>query len=346
MSRPVAHQSAPRLRTGLLPILLLCLSSLPAHAATSPSPVGAIPERGLAGARALLIARVGGDFFAKYLTLDSTATRYWPNCEAGYPRKARPPTRREGVAPEQQAPAPVAAHSPCWSLSYRLRMATKPWVGGSVSLDVDSTGALVGTGGIRGIADCVNHPEACTFAVDRATAIEAAKRAGFEAGRTPWEVLFAWVSGIPVPSYHWTIKNMTKLEADSCSGEGRIMVIHSGTGEVLTTQMWGRNCDFAPDPNALPAEEEFVYYEEAPVPIRQPQPVWPDITGEKPIEGTIVLHVLVGKDGTVKDIKIIKGAQGMDAAVMDVVRRWVYKPALSNNKPVAVWITVPYHFRL
>jgi len=28
------------------------------------------------------------------------------------------------------------------------------------------------------------------------------------------------------------------------------------------------------------------------------------------------------------------------------VRQWVFKPALSNNKPVAVWVAVPLKFTL
>ncbi len=333
-----------RRRVGLLPLLLLALCGPGAWAAPARPSVNEIPERALAGARALLIARVGEDFFARYLTLDSTSIRYWPHCEAGYQRKAQSPARGDRDAQERQEPESVLTHPPCWSLSYRLHMPGKPWVGGVVSLNVESTGARAGTGGIRGIADCVRHPEACTFSVDRGAAIQAATRAGLEPGRRPWEITFAWVAIVPVPSYHWTIQNMTRLEGDSCSGAGRAMVIHSGTGKVLTTYGWGQDCDFI-NQDALPAEGAFVYYEVAPVPIRQPPLVWPQITSEKPIEGTVVLHVLVGKDGMVKDVRIIKGVPGVDEAVKEVVRRWVYRPALSNNKPVAVWIEVPYHFR-
>ncbi len=340
-----AFETYFRRKAEYLPVLLLALSSLGASTTTGHSSVNEIPGRALAGARALLISRVGGDFFTSYLSPDSASIRYWPRCEAGYQRKVHSSAREDGDPPKRQVPESVVTHPPCWSLSYRLRMPAKPWVGGVVSLNVDSTGALAGTGGIRGIADCVRHPEACTFAVDRDTAIQAAKRAGLEPGRRSWEITFDWVAIVPVPSYHWTIKSMTRLEGDSCSGAGRAMVIHSGTGEVLTTYDWGQDCDFI-NQDALPAEGAFVYYEEAPVPIRQPQVEWPQITSEKPIEGTVVLHVLVGKDGTVKDVRVIKGVPGMDEAIKEVVRKWVYRPALSNNKPVAVWIVVPYHFRM
>jgi TonB family protein len=39
------------------------------------------------------------------------------------------------------------------------------------------------------------------------------------------------------------------------------------------------------------------------------------------------------------------GAMLNDAAV-NAVKQWVFKPALSNNKPVAVWVAVPVRFSL
>jgi len=43
-------------------------------------------------------------------------------------------------------------------------------------------------------------------------------------------------------------------------------------------------------------------------------------------------------------VKVIKGVTGLDAAAVDAVKKWVFKPALSNNKPIAVWVEVPMDF--
>jgi TonB family protein len=94
----------------------------------------------------------------------------------------------------------------------------------------------------------------------------------------------------------------------------------------------------------LPNQGEFVYYEDEPVPVTQVQPVYPEFAREAQIQGKVVLHVLVGKDGRVKNVKVNKGVTGLNEAAMDAVRKWVFKPALSNNKPVAVWVEVPVDF--
>lgn len=94
----------------------------------------------------------------------------------------------------------------------------------------------------------------------------------------------------------------------------------------------------------LPGEGEFVYYEDEPVPVTTVQPVYPEFARDAQIQGKVVLHVLVGKDGRVKNVKVIRGVTGLNDAAVDAVKRWVFKPALSQNKPVAVWVEVPVDF--
>jgi periplasmic protein TonB len=94
----------------------------------------------------------------------------------------------------------------------------------------------------------------------------------------------------------------------------------------------------------LPSEGEFVYYEDPPSPVTRVEPVYPDMAREAQIQGRVVLHVLVGKDGRVKNIKVTRSVTYLDEAAKSAVMKWVFKPALSNNKPVAVWVEVPVDF--
>jgi len=94
----------------------------------------------------------------------------------------------------------------------------------------------------------------------------------------------------------------------------------------------------------LPSEGEFVYYEDPPQPVQRVQPAYPEMAREAQIQGRVVLHVLVGKDGRVKNVKVIRSVNYLDDAAKSAVMKWVFKPALSNNKPVAVWVEVPVDF--
>jgi protein TonB len=94
----------------------------------------------------------------------------------------------------------------------------------------------------------------------------------------------------------------------------------------------------------MPSEGEFVYYEDEPTPVTRVEPAYPEFAREAQIQGKVTLHVLVGKDGKVKNVKVIKGVTGLNEAAVDAIKKWVFKPALSNNKPVAVWVEVPMDF--
>ena len=94
----------------------------------------------------------------------------------------------------------------------------------------------------------------------------------------------------------------------------------------------------------MPSEGEFVYYEDEPTPVTRVEPAYPEFAREAQIQGKVTLHVLVGKDGRVKNVKVIKGVTGLNDAAVDAIKKWVFKPALSNNKPVAVWVEVPMDF--
>jgi protein TonB len=104
----------------------------------------------------------------------------------------------------------------------------------------------------------------------------------------------------------------------------------------------------------LPKYGDYVYVEEFPEAITKVAPVYPDIAREASVDGTVMVQALVGKDGKVKDTRLVDKSGKvvsasipmLDAAALTAVRQWVFKPALSNNKPVAVWVAVPLKFTL
>jgi periplasmic protein TonB len=101
-----------------------------------------------------------------------------------------------------------------------------------------------------------------------------------------------------------------------------------------------------PTEDELPKLGEYVYVEELPEAVTKVQPEYPEMARSANVDGTVMVQALVGKDGKVKDAKVVKGIPMLDAAALAAVKQWVFKPALSNNKPVAVWVAVPVKFTL
>ena len=102
----------------------------------------------------------------------------------------------------------------------------------------------------------------------------------------------------------------------------------------------------APPSDDLPQFGEYVYVEELPEAITKVKPDYPDIAREAGVDGVVLVQALVGKDGKVKDVRVVKPIPMLNDAAIAAVRQWVFKPALSNNKPVAVWVAVPVRFSL
>jgi len=94
----------------------------------------------------------------------------------------------------------------------------------------------------------------------------------------------------------------------------------------------------------FPSEGEFVYYDEEPVPVTRIEPVYPEFAKEAQIEGRVTLHVLIGTDGRVASVRVIKGVTGLNEIAVGAVKHWVFRPARCVGKPVAVWVEVPLDF--
>jgi len=72
--------------------------------------------------------------------------------------------------------------------------------------------------------------------------------------------------------------------------------------------------------------------------------MYPEEAKRAGVEGTVMLQALVLEDGTVGDCRIVQSVPGLDEAAVAAVRQWRFKPALSKNVPVSVWVATPVKF--
>ena len=118
----------------------------------------------------------------------------------------------------------------------------------------------------------------------------------------------------------------------------------SGKGEPDVVRDGGT---VAPPP-AEPQPWEYVYTDELPQLVRSVKPVYPDLAREAGVEGTVKLQLLVGLDGHVLRAIVMKGGSVpmLDEAAIAAALQCVFTPALANKRPVKVWVTQAYHFKL
>jgi periplasmic protein TonB len=80
--------------------------------------------------------------------------------------------------------------------------------------------------------------------------------------------------------------------------------------------------------------------------IHMVQPVYPTIAKQAHIQGTVVLHALIAKDGTVQELQLLGGPPLLVRAAMDAVKQWRYQPTMLNGEPVEVDTTISVIFSL
>lgn len=76
------------------------------------------------------------------------------------------------------------------------------------------------------------------------------------------------------------------------------------------------------------------------------QPVYPQIAKTAGISGTVVLHCIIAKDGTMSQVEYVSGPPLLIKAAMDAVRQWIYAPTKLNGQVVEVDTTVSVVFQL
>ena len=74
--------------------------------------------------------------------------------------------------------------------------------------------------------------------------------------------------------------------------------------------------------------------------IQQTIPIYPPIAKAARISGTVVLHAVISKTGSITELHLISGPAMLQQSALDAVKNWKYRPYQLNNQPVEVQTTI------
>jgi TonB family protein len=80
--------------------------------------------------------------------------------------------------------------------------------------------------------------------------------------------------------------------------------------------------------------------------LNRVQPVYPLLARQTGIQGTVRLHAILGKDGTVQSLTLESGHPLLVKSALEAVSQWRYQPTLLNGNPVEVDTTIDVVFVL
>ncbi|MGQ0722905.1 MAG: TonB family protein [Candidatus Eiseniibacteriota bacterium] len=141
---------------------------------------------------------------------------------------------------------------------------------------------------------------------------------------------------VPVPDYDAqeltvaTVEEMSEMQTSDLSaltGGGDSLVVSFGDGVGS-------------------GQGNYQVYEEAPALISIPKPEYPSIARSAEVEGVVVLLVLVGEDGSVEEVRVSEGPDLLHEAAIAAAKQARFRPALTQQRPVAAWVRLPLKFTL
>ncbi len=144
---------------------------------------------------------------------------------------------------------------------------------------------------------------------------------------------------VPVPDAEinpeQTIATQEEMASTAPIGEG------DGSGPVEIEQDIKIEED-GPPPDFVPVEKQ-----PQPLPGNAPPPVYPEIARRAGVEGTVWVKIWVDKEGNPKKAQVLKSdAELFNQPAIDAAMRWKFTPAIMNNGPVSVWVSIPFKFKL
>ena len=80
--------------------------------------------------------------------------------------------------------------------------------------------------------------------------------------------------------------------------------------------------------------------------LTKTMPTYPLAAKKAKVQGTVVLSAVIGKDGNIKNLRVLSGPSELQQSSLDAVRQWTYKPYLLNGDPIEVLTTVHVVYRL
>lgn len=94
---------------------------------------------------------------------------------------------------------------------------------------------------------------------------------------------------------------------------------------------------------ASPVETEAM-----PLYSMNPEPGYPKMARKRGYQGTVLLNVLVNKEGTVENLWLSKssGYKILDNAAIKAVKDWTFEPGRRGDEAIEMWVEIPVIFEI
>jgi len=81
--------------------------------------------------------------------------------------------------------------------------------------------------------------------------------------------------------------------------------------------------------------------------VRRIEPLYPPLARAAWIQGTVVMHAMISRDGVIERLQVVRSDHPMlNRAALDAVSQWRFKPYILNHEPIEVETEITVNFTL
>ena len=92
---------------------------------------------------------------------------------------------------------------------------------------------------------------------------------------------------------------------------------------------------------------DVVQVDKEPVVKKRTNPHYPEVALKAGLEGKVWVKLWINVEGKVQAAEVIKSDNAVfNGAAIEAARQWEFEPATIKGKPVAVWVSVPFAFKI
>ncbi|HXH32613.1 MAG TPA: TonB family protein [Bacteriovoracaceae bacterium] len=100
------------------------------------------------------------------------------------------------------------------------------------------------------------------------------------------------------------------------------------------------------DADALPTPTEEYLVSEMPSVLSEVRPVYPKEARAQELAGPVVMNILIDATGEVRQVEVVEGLEIFKQGAVEAMKKFRFKPAQVDGKPVAVRIRYTLRFEL
>ena len=153
------------------------------------------------------------------------------------------------------------------------------------------------------------------------------------------------ISSLNNAAWRFSIGDIPALPADVAPAETQAQI--GQIGESALSANTGESASNAPTPSSPPPTRVRIPDNvTAASIISQAKPQYPPKARESHIEGDVVLHAVIDKEGKISEVQVLSGDDLLAKSALEAVRQWRYKPIIINGEPADVETTITITFSL